>query len=106
MYVVIFRAKVRQLDEEYVQTVTRLRELALSEFGCLEFQAISEGEDEVALSYWSDLESIRAWKQQAAHLIAQRLGQERWYRSYRVEVAEIQHHYSWEQTWEERDGTA
>lgn len=95
MYVVIFRARIRQFDEEYAQTATRLRELALNEFGCLEFQAVSEGEDEVALSYWPDLASIRAWKQQAGHQLAQRRGRERWYRSYKIEIAEITRSSDW-----------
>ena len=43
MYVVIFRAKVRAFDDEYSRVAVRLRELALSEFGCLEFHAVTEG---------------------------------------------------------------
>lgn len=51
-YIVIFRARVRQFDDEYFQTAARMREPAIQEFGCLEFQAVTEGPDEVALSYW------------------------------------------------------
>ncbi len=93
MFVVIFRAKIRQLDAEYAATAGQMRELALGEFGCLEFEAISEGQDEIALSYWPDEASIRAWKQQADHLMAQKMGRERWYASYSVEVAEIRRSY-------------
>jgi heme-degrading monooxygenase HmoA len=93
MFVVIFRATARHLDAEYSTTAARLRELALTRFGCLEFVALTEGSQEVALSYWPDEASIRAWKQHADHLMAQQLGRERWYSSYRVEVAEIQRQY-------------
>ena len=93
MFVVIFRATARQLDAEYSATAARLRELALSEFGCLEFVAVNEGDQEVALSYWPDEASIRAWKQHTDHLMAQQLGRERWYCGYSVEVAEIKRHY-------------
>ena len=93
MFVVIFRAKARQLDAEYTAMAAHLRELALKEFGCLDFCAVTEGDQEVALSYWPDETSIRAWKQHTDHLMAQQLGRERWYASYSVEVAEVQRAY-------------
>lgn len=93
MYVVIFRATVRSLDADYLRTAARMRELALSEFGCVGFHAVTEGKDEVALSYWPSEASIRAWKSHPEHVEAQRLGRERWYESYSVEVAEITREY-------------
>jgi heme-degrading monooxygenase HmoA len=89
MYVVIFRAKMKLFDARYAETATRLRELALTKFGCLEFMAVTEGRDEIALSYWPDEASILAWKQHPEHLEAQRLGRELWYESCSVEVANI-----------------
>lgn len=62
MFIVIFRARVRQLDDQYFQTATRMRELAMAKFGCLDFHAVTEGDEEIALSYWPDEASIRAWK--------------------------------------------
>jgi heme-degrading monooxygenase HmoA len=94
MYVVIFRAKVRVLDEEYSKAASRMRELALSQFGCLEFHAVTEGRNEVALSYWPSEEAIRAWKSHPEHILAQRLGRERWYESYSVQVAAVTREYS------------
>jgi heme-degrading monooxygenase HmoA len=71
-----------------------MRELALNEFGCLEFHAVTEGQHEVALSYWPDEASIRAWKNHPEHALAQQTGQNRWYETYSVQVAEIKRHYS------------
>lgn len=93
MYVVIFKAKVRQFDDEYSQMAERMRDLALTEFGCLEFNAVTEGDQEIALSYWPSEEHIKAWKQHPEHLAAQQLGKERWYESYSVEIAEIMRSY-------------
>ena len=93
MYVVIFRATVRTLDAEYARAAARMRELALAEFGCLGFHAVTEGIEEIALSYWPDLSAIRAWKAHPEHLLAQQAGRERWYASYSVEVAEITRAY-------------
>ena len=94
MYVVIFRAKAKALDAEYSAMAAQMRQLALTQFGCLDFTAVTEGDQEVALSYWPDEASIRAWKQHTDHLMAQQLGRERWYASYTVEVAELTRRYS------------
>ena len=93
MFIVIFRAKVRRTDNEYTQVASRMRELALSQFGCLEFTAVTEGQDEIALSYWPSEAHIRAWKSHSEHALAQQLGRERWYESYIVQVAEITRDY-------------
>lgn len=93
MYVVIFRAKVRVLDEGYSRVAARMRELALSQFGCVEFHAVTEGQDEVALSYWPSEEAIRAWKSHPEHVLAQQAGRERWYASYSVQVAAVTREY-------------
>ncbi len=92
-FVVIFRARTRTLDDEYFKIAARMRELALDQFGCLEFHAVTEGQNEVALSYWSDEPSIRAWKSHTDHLLAQQLGRERWYEHYAVQVAQITREY-------------
>ncbi len=93
MFVVIFRAQAKALDAEYSAMAAQMRELALTQFGCLDFSAATEGDQEIAVSYWPDEASIRAWKQHADHLLAQQLGRERWYARYSVEVAEVKRHY-------------
>lgn len=93
MYVVIFRASIRSLDDEYASVAARMRKLAMEQFGCLEFHAVAEGRDEVALSYWPSEEAIRAWKAHPEHVLAQKAGRERWYASYSVQVARVTRAY-------------
>lgn len=93
MFVVIFRAKIAKLDEKYSTVAQRLRDLALTEFGCSEFHAVTEGNHEIALSYWPDQDKIRAWKQHSDHLIAQELGKKNWYESYSVQICELKRQY-------------
>lgn len=93
MYVVVFRAKIRALDDEYSRVADRMRSLALEEFGCLDFLAVTEGRNEVALSYWPSEEAIRAWKAHPEHILAQKAGRERWYESYSVEIAQVTRNY-------------
>ena len=94
MLVVIFRARIKQQNEDYSKTAACLREMALTEFGCLQFHSATEGCDEVALSHWPREECIRAWKAHPEHLAEQRLGKELWYESRTVEVATVTREYS------------
>ena len=47
----------------------------------------------ITVSYWRTSDDARAWKRVAEHAGAQRLGRERWYRAYRVRVAEVAREY-------------
>lgn len=94
MYAVIFKAQVGQQDEQYQQSVARMRELAFAKYGCLDFIAVTEGEQELAISYWPDQQSIQKWKQDTEHTLAQQFGRDKWYQSYTVQVVEIKREYS------------
>ena len=71
-----------------------LRDLAIADFGCTDFISATEGEQEIAISYWPDEASIKNWKQQAEHKVAQQFGREGWYKHYQVEVVKILRSYS------------
>ncbi len=43
----------------------------------------------ITVSYWKDKDSIRVWKNHAAHQQAQRFGKEKWYQRYRIRVAKV-----------------
>ena len=94
MYAVIFRAQIKKLDESYSDMANRMRELAIIEYGCIEFTSSTEGNSELAISYWPNKESIQAWKNNPEHKRAQSLGKSRWYRSYQVQVVEVLHQYA------------
>ena len=94
MYAVIFRAEINELDGAYSEMAARMRELARTKYGCTEFTAAREGDYEIAISYWENLDQIKAWKQDAEHLVAQELGRSKWYTSYQVQIVEIMCEYS------------
>jgi len=93
MFAVIFRAKPGQQDELYGKTVATMRELAFNKYGCLDFVAVTEGDQEIAISYWESEESIRLWKNDPEHTLAQKKGQNKWYESYIVQVVEVKREY-------------
>ena len=94
MYAVIFKAEINQLDKSYSETALRMRELAINKYGCTEFVAVTEGNYEIAISYWETQEQIVKWKQDAEHLVAQEQGRNTWYKSYKVEVVEVIREYA------------
>lgn len=70
VYVVIFRAMIRKLDSEYFVMASRLSDLAMTEYGCTQFIACTEGEQEIAVSYWPSTDHIKAWHRNPIHLQA------------------------------------
>ncbi|HTL44391.1 MAG TPA: hypothetical protein VL262_08615, partial [Vicinamibacterales bacterium] len=49
----------------------------------------AEDGERLTVVWWQDEETLRAWRLHARHLVAQRLGRERWYEYYKIEVAEV-----------------
>lgn len=94
MYAVIFIAELNEIDQQYTETAVRLRELAIDEYGCLEFVSVTEGNREISISYWNNRDQIQQWKQNAEHLQAQELGKSKWYGAYKVQVLEITREYA------------
>jgi heme-degrading monooxygenase HmoA len=94
MYAVIFRAKIAGLDEEYSRVAERMKELALGEYGCTEFVSVTQGSEEIAISYWENEDQIRKWRSNSEHLLAQELGRSKWYASYTVQVVEVIREYA------------
>lgn len=94
MYVVILRATIGALDEEYAGAITRMKQLALEEYGCLEFVAMMDGDQRIALSYWTSEEEIQRWKQNSEHLQVQGKARKKWYESYSVQVTRVEREYA------------
>ena len=89
MFAVIFKAKVAELDDEYRQLAQRLKTLAFERYGCRDFVSVTEGDQEIAISYWETEQQIRDWKNDPEHRFAQARGREKWYRSWSIDVCEV-----------------
>lgn len=95
MFAVIFKAIAGSQDKDYQKAVLRMRELAFGKYGCLDFIAVTEGKQEIAISYWESEDAIRLWKNDSEHLLAQELGRSKWYESYVVQVVEVMREYDY-----------
>ncbi len=94
MYAVIFKAELATLDQQYSDLAAELRQLAFENYNCIDFVATTEGNQEIAVSYWHSELDLQQWKKDPIHIEAQQLGKDKWYKSYSVEVVEIKRRYS------------
>ena len=88
-YAVIFTSERTSIDEGYAEMATQMLELAKLQPGFLGEESARE-ELGITVSYWESLEAIRNWKQNAKHLQAQKLGKEKWYKKYKLRVAQVE----------------
>ena len=48
----------------------------------------------ITISYWDSQDTIRAWKANSEHQLAQRTGKAVWYTDYIVRIAKVEREYS------------
>lgn len=81
-------------EQGYAETATAMEQLARAQRGYLGIEsARNPGGLGITVSYWATDGDARAWKLVAEHLVAQRLGRERWYAQYRTRVASVGRDY-------------
>ncbi len=94
-YAVIFAALRSEGDAGYGAMADKMVAMAAQQPGYI---GIESTRDEtgfgITVSYWQDEEALRNWKQVSEHLLAQKLGKERWYRHYTLRVAKVERAYS------------
>lgn len=93
-FAVIFTSRRARGEDGYSVMAERMLELASQQPGFLGVESV-RGADGVGIttSYWSSLESIRAWKAVSEHRAAQEFGRSQWYESYRVRICRVEQEY-------------
>lgn len=92
-YAVIFTSLRTAVDEGYGDMAEKMVALAAQQPGFLGMESARDGLG-ITVSYWQDLESIRAWKTHAEHQVAQQLGHEKWYAAFKTRIAKVERDYS------------
>ena len=91
-YAVIFTSTRTEGDNGYSEMAVLMEELAKKQEGFLGIES-ARSELGITVSYWKSLESIKQWKQQTDHLIAQRKGRTDWYSWYKVRICKVERAY-------------
>jgi heme-degrading monooxygenase HmoA len=92
-YAVIFTSLRTAVDEGYGDMAEKMVALAAQQPGFLGVESARDGLG-ITVSYWKDLDSIRAWKANAEHQVAQQLGHEKWYAAFKTRIARVERDYA------------
>ena len=95
-YAVIFTSHRTDGDNGYGKMADRMIELASEQAG---FLGVESARDSVGItvSYWKDLESIKLWKQNTEHLVAQKQGKDTWYAEFKIRISKVERDYGFSQ---------
>jgi len=90
-YAVIFTSVRTEGDNGYAQAAEQMFLLATQQPGFLGFETARQ-ELGISISYWSGLDAITAWKQNAEHRLVQAKASD-WYKAFRVRVCKVEREY-------------
>ena len=94
-YAVIFTSLLCNEAEGYGDMAAEMNALAAKQPGFLGVESARDGSVfGITVSYWKDEASILAWKSNADHRWAQKLGKEKWYQSYSLRIARVERAYA------------
>lgn len=92
-YAVIFTSERTTIEEGYAEMAILMEELAKQQEGFIGVES-ARNEIGITVSYWKDLDSIKKWKQNMDHLVAQKKGRSDWYKSYTTRICLVEREYS------------
>lgn len=90
-YAVIFTS-IKNEDKKYDEIAEQMLKLVQNEPGFLGIESVRE-DIGISVSYWKNLESIANWKKNIEHQAAQRLGQQSFYKVYKVRICKVERDY-------------
>jgi heme-degrading monooxygenase HmoA len=92
-YAVIFTSTRTDGDNGYETMAEAMVKLAAAQPGFLGIESARDALG-ITVSYWDSLEAIAAWKQNSAHLVAQRRGHDVWYETFKVRICRVERDYA------------
>jgi heme-degrading monooxygenase HmoA len=100
--VVLFRSKLVDAPVGYEEMAQEMANLATTMPGFVDVKAFKADDGErLTVVWWENEETLKGWREHVRHRLAQRLGRERWYEYYKIEVAEVLRKNAFERTKEE-----
>ena len=94
-YAVLFSAQRTAGDKGYSKMAGHMKELAKQQPGFVGSESAENINGfEITVSYWDSEESIRAWKADVEHQLAQKQGRKLWYEHYEIRIAKVERAYN------------
>ncbi len=96
-YAVIFVNQRTEDDGDgYGTMADRMVELAQQQEGYLGVESVREDSGKgITVSYWKTMDAIKSWKADVEHCEARKLGKDKWYEDYQLQIAKVEHGYRW-----------
>ncbi len=94
-YAVIFTSVLGEFKEGYSEMAELMVKLAQEQDGFLGIESARE-DIGITVSYWKDLQSIKKWKENTEHRIAQEKGQTDWYKCYKTRISKVERDYEFQ----------
>ena len=91
-YAVIFTNLLNNDSEGYSEMADLMESLVINQKGYLGHESARDGLG-ITISYWESLEAIQEWKSNSKHLMAQKFGQEKWYKQYKTRICKVERDY-------------
>lgn len=96
-WVVVFTSRRREDASGYAEVGDRMEELARAQSGYLGHDTVRGADGMgITISYWTSEEALNAWRKDAEHLAAQKMGRERFYDWFRLDVCRVERTYGFE----------
>jgi heme-degrading monooxygenase HmoA len=89
-FAVIFSSQRTKGDNGYGKIADKMVELASKQKGFLGVESARDEGLGITVSYWDSLESIKKWKENAAHKVAQEKGKSIWYENFALRVSKVE----------------
>jgi len=91
-YAVIFTSKNTDNTDGYSKMAEQMENVAKKQYGYIGFESAKETIG-ISISYWENLDAIKNWKENSAHLFAQEKGKSDWYSWYKVRICKVEREY-------------
>ena len=92
-YAVIFTSRLVKQSPEYEIMAPAMETLAKKQDGFLGLES-ARNTIGITVSYWETEEAIVAWKNNLEHQMAQKLGKQKWYKSYHIRICKVTREYT------------
>src|SRR5579864_135226 len=91
MVVVLFRSKLTEAAADgYSDMASEMLARAKQMPGFIDFKSFKADDGErLSVIRWQDQATLAGWRNDVRHLVAQKMGREKWYEYYKIEVAEL-----------------
>jgi len=97
MLIVLFRSRLRAAGADYGAMADEMLARARTMPGFVSFKHYGADDGErLSVIHWESEATMRAWAEDVRHREAQRLGRERWYSWFAIEVAQVVRAYDFE----------